>query len=519
MNNAKDYIKSRLEEYLSSKGVNTHKQKFQCLICGSSDGANFVPNSNKTRWKCFSGNHKGKSTGDIFEYVQQLEGVDFKKSFEMLKDMYNVNDNYNNNRGSYSGTVANKQTSHADETPTQEEIDFIENEIKNCIGACKHTIGFSDYLTKRGISLEVQKRFNIGYFGEWLHPKTKWKYFGKVKNEWFTPRIVIPTSEHSYFARITTPKPPKKLPNGQDNPQYKYYVKAYKVKPDNNNFVIFNSNVLSNEKESYCFIVEGEIDALSCIECGFTAIGLGSTSMIDSLFKDYQINRNIVLICALDNDNGGFNNIPKFENLCRSNGYPYIIADVKHLYDGFKDANDLLQHNKEILLKNLETLKNKALSIDKQAYFKELEHEQPQSNQQKNNSVVVHHNDNGNYSTLEVNSGTAQELPNWIYLSERGKKRIDEKEYCYYITNKLQIKTIKGKILTIDKELEESELENIVFNEISEHINQDIALRTKKLVSAIKIYSFSQPLKADKKRIHLLNGTYHVDTKAFENNK
>lgn len=504
MNNAKDYLKSKLEDYLSSMGINTTKPKFNCLICGSSDGANFVPNSNRTKWKCFSGNHKGKTTGDIFEYVQQLEGIDFKTAFTRLKAMYNISDDYN----THSRTVANnKQTSNADETPIQEK-NFIENEIKLCVGACEHTIGFSDYLTKRGISPEVQRRFNIGYFGEWLHPKTKWKYFGKIKREWLTPRIIIPTSECSYLARITTPEPPKKLPNGKPNPEYKYFVKAYKV----GNVHIFNSEALINN-EGYCYIFEGEIDCLSAIQLGFNAVGLGSTSMIDKLFQEYKINPNNVLIIALDNDDGGKKATQKLITLCRLNKILYYVANPNVLFNGAKDCNEALINNKNALKTSLEQCKKEALKIDKQAYLKELEQEQTQSNQQ-NNNIVAHHNSNGNNST----SSKDNDLPKWIYLSERGKKRIDEKEYCSYITNKLQIKTIKGKILTIEKELEESELENIVFNEISEHINQDIALRTKKLVSAIKIYSFSHPLKADIKRIHLANGTYNVASKTFENN-
>lgn len=406
MNNAKDYLKSKLEDYLSSMGINTTKPKFNCLICGSSDGANFVPNSNRTKWKCFSGNHKGKTTGDIFEYVQQLEGIDFKTAFTRLKAMYNINDDYN----THSGTVANnKQTSNADETPMQEK-NFIENEIKLCVGACEHTIGFSDYLTKRGISPEVQRRFNIGYFGEWLHPKTKWKYFGKIKREWLTPRIIIPTSECSYLARITTPEPPKKLPNGKPNPEYKYFVKAYKV----GNVHIFNSEALINN-EGYCYIFEGEIDCLSAIQLGFNAVGLGSTSMIDKLFQEYKINPNNVLIIALDNDDGGKKATQKLITLCRLNKIPYYVANTNMLFNNAKDCNEALINNKNALETSLEQCKKEALKIDKQAYLKELEQEQTQSNQQ-NNNIVAHHNSNGNNST----SSTIPDWYNLLRISQKG---------------------------------------------------------------------------------------------------
>lgn len=462
MNNSKEYLKSKLEEYLSSKGVNINKPKFNCLICGSSDGANFVPNSNRTKWKCFSGNHKDKTTGDIFEYVQQLEGVDFKRAFKMLKDMYNISDDYNNNRGSYSGTVAtNKQTFHADETPTQEEIDFIENDIKLCIGACKHTIGFSDYLTKRGISLEVQRQFNIGYFGEWLHPKTKWKYSGRVKKEWLTPRIIIPTSEHSYLARITTPEPPKQLPNGKPNPEYKYFVKAYKV----GNVHILNSEALTNNK-GYCYIFEGEIDCLSAIQLGFNAVGLGSTSMAnDKLFHEYKINPNNVLIIALDNDNGGKKSTQKLITLCRLNKIPYYVANTNILFNGAKDCNEALTNNINALKTSLEQCKKEALQIDKQAYLKELEQEQTQSNQQ-NNNMVAHHNDNGNNST----SSNVPEWYNKLKISPKG----------YILSTLHNVVTILKNDDTYKNRIEYNELTNI------RELNRE--KWTDKMESKLKLY-------------------------------
>lgn len=72
--NQKDFLRSQLEGYIQRNGVDTHKAKFQCAICGDKDGANFVPNTNRTVWKCFSAKHSGyaKDSEDIFDYVQQL---------------------------------------------------------------------------------------------------------------------------------------------------------------------------------------------------------------------------------------------------------------------------------------------------------------------------------------------------------------------------------------------------------------------------------------------------------------
>ena len=107
-------------------------------------------------------------------------------------------------------------------------------------------------------------------------------------------------------------------------------------------------------------------------------------------------------------------------------------------------------------------------------------------------------------------------LPEWVYLDEKGKFQIDEDAYCIYKSNQIGIRTINGRILTINGEIEENRLENLVYTDIKEYINKDLAPRTKKLVSAIKIQSYSPPITPDG-NIHLLNGVYNVASRNFEN--
>ena len=107
-------------------------------------------------------------------------------------------------------------------------------------------------------------------------------------------------------------------------------------------------------------------------------------------------------------------------------------------------------------------------------------------------------------------------LPEWVYLDEKGKFQIDEDAYCIYKSNQIGIRTINGRILTINGEIEENRLENLVYTDIKEYINKDLAPRTKKLVSAIKIQSYSPQITPDG-NIHLLNGVYNVASRNFEN--
>ena len=396
-------IKSKLEEYvneITKRSKNAGANMYICPLCGSGtpiadgkrhDGAFSIYGENKSSWKC----HKcgrGGSIIDLYGYINGINANDddgFKRIVQALEKKYNLSSNFSFPRVSAEEDFKDIVTydwdgnveSHADDEQDEQRAykEYEKKEIQLCIGACEHTIGFSDYLTKRGISLEIQKKFNIGYFGEWLHPKTKWKHMGNPHiNEWVTPRIVIPTSDSSYLARATTPEPP------QDDPKYKYYVKAYKV----GGVKIFNTVALTNQ-EGYCFIVEGEIDALSCIECGFNAIGLGSTSNMGQIFN-YHIDKKTVLIIAMDNDTAGAEAIPKLEELCKSNRQPYIIADSNILFDSLKDANALLQKDRPVLRQNLRFFRNKALNFDKSEYFKSLEAE-TLPNEKENTPLVVAH--------------------------------------------------------------------------------------------------------------------------------
>ena len=429
MNDNIGIIKTKLEEYvneITSRSKAGGTDMYICPLCGSGtpladgkrhDGA-FHIYGNKDKWKCHACG-RGGTIIDLYGYIEGINAKDsrgFKRIIQALEDKYNIEDT-----SSFNVVSAKEDFKDIPTPEEQAERDYIEEEINLCIGACEHTVGFSDYLTNRGISLEVQRRFNIGYFGEWLHPKTKYRHFGKIKREWLTPRIIIPTSDRSYLARATTPEPP------QDDPKSKYYVKAYKVGEVN----IFNSNALTSS--DYCFIVEGEIDALSCIECGYNAIGLGSVTMIEKLFNNYEINKDIVLIIAMDNDNPGEEATKKLIELCRKHKQPYTLAYSDMIFNGAKDCNEALQKDKAALIEQLEYYKQKALDLDKSTFFESLDDFQDVGT----NTTVAHHNGNGNNST----SSNAPELPPYI------KEKINEKtgELTYTLNCEILADVIRKK--------------------------------------------------------------------------
>ena len=116
------------------------------------------------------------------------------------------------------------------------------------------------YLLSRGISLETQRRFKVGFCPRWTHPN---KPNGKP-----SPRCIIPTGPGSYLARTTDPNNTWQKPKAG-------HVQTFNIKAV--------SRAAKDGRPVY--VVEGEIDAMSLEEIGAHAIGLGSKSFINIFFK------------------------------------------------------------------------------------------------------------------------------------------------------------------------------------------------------------------------------------------
>ena len=137
----------------------------------------------------------------------------------------------------------------------------------------KKRINETEYLQRRGISKEVQDRYNIGYDPNFKNGT--WK------------ALIIPTTHYSFTARNTDV-------NSED--------RLRKVGKSE----IFNYWELEQNKKENFYIVEGEIDALSVAEIGKKAIALGSVNninlFINKLKNDFPENKFYLM---LDNDNQG----------------------------------------------------------------------------------------------------------------------------------------------------------------------------------------------------------------------
>ncbi len=306
---AKDIVKGYLGDYLSSKGINTRKP-FNCLNPEHPDRhPSMSYDSSRQRCKCFSCG----ASYDIFDLI----GIDY--GLTEAKDIFNKAYEL------YGLTIDSPQQDQGKPAPAQKkEEDFMDYYQKT--QEARKDPAAQDYLRQRGISEAVAAKYRLGYDANYntfdidengQHSFSSWR------------ALIIPTGKSSYIVRnMDTPKDPQK--------KNRYRKKGASL--------LFNSNALYNAGKPV-FIVEGELDALSIIEAGGQAVGLGSTSNYKQLLSLLEKQKAAQpLILALDADEDGRKTEEQLaEELTRLQASFYRY----NLYGAAKDANEALLLDRE----------------------------------------------------------------------------------------------------------------------------------------------------------------------------
>lgn len=305
--------RAKLKEYADQHLQPSKNGMYICPFCGSGTGRNgtgaFSIDTKKGNeyWHCFS----CERGGDIFDLIGELKGVKgnanetFAETYKELDiDMF----------AEYKEPI--KKETPAEE-PKKNYVPFFLEAEKN--------IDHCNYLDNRGISKELQKRFHIGFIENWRSPTA----LREGKNVYPSARIIIPTSESSYIARAITENTAPKMKEGKTN--------------------IFNPDGLRSGKP--CFIVEGEIDALSVLEVGAEAVGLGSTNNAKKLLELLKEEKPTApLILSLDNDASGSKATKELSEGLTALGIEHFTADI---LNGAKDPNEALVKDRELFEKSV----------------------------------------------------------------------------------------------------------------------------------------------------------------------
>lgn len=316
MNENTERLKPLLIDYIQevtqkSKG----KDQYICPFCNSGTGRSatgaFTVYPETNSYYCFAcGEH-----GDIFTLYAKLNNLSLTSDFPQI--VYDLEKKFN---------LSSSQ-------PIKFECS--QKDYSQLFIKAEQQLNQTDYLTKRGISPEIQRKFHCGYVPNFMY-----------KGNQTTPAVIIPTSKCSYMWRSTTEN----------------------IKQKRGTAHILNPSALKNE---YCFVVEGEIDCLSVVECGFSCIGLGSTSNVNKIFG-YNTS-NTVLIIAMDSDRAGVKATRQLESLCIQHKVPYIAVPDDIWGTGNKDANESLIADRKQLTDKMNSLMKQALALNKEEWLKQTQ--------------------------------------------------------------------------------------------------------------------------------------------------
>ncbi|WP_339011836.1 toprim domain-containing protein [Fusobacterium animalis] len=332
-------LKNFLGEYLELKGINT-SSVFRCFSPTHEDkhpSMSFYKKGNICN--CFACGEKY----NIFSLVgmeynlkgfkeQKEKVIELYKNRELIQD---VNATIYSKKNIEVELNTNPQQKEAKEK-RYPKLDYYYLE-------CKKRISETDYLQRRGISIEVQDRYNIGY-----DPNFK-------NNTW--KAIIIPTTHYSFTARNTDI-------NSED--------RLRKVGKSE----IFNYWELEQNKKENFYIVEGEIDALSIAEVGKKAIALGSVNninlFINKLKNDLPGNKFYLM---LDNDGQG---IKAQEELYNKMKDLNLNVENTKVLGKYKDPNEFLVADRDNFVKALNELEiNKVITVEVgKLYSYDLENKQ-----------------------------------------------------------------------------------------------------------------------------------------------
>ena len=310
---ARLYIREHATDYLerdnSGKG-------YICPICGSGSGRHGtgITTEDGEHFTCWAGGEDCFRNADIFEIIgKQFHITDFAGQFTKACELFGITPD--KHEGATKNTTSRGR--EVNRQPQHEPEDFSEF----CREASKH---ITDTSYHRGISLEVLKRFGVGYVPNWRHPKTP-------ANVPTSPRLIIPNDCGGYLARDTR--------DNLTDTQRQY------AKQRAGHVGLFNTKALK-QASMPVFVVEGEIDALSIIDAGGEAVALCSISNINKLLDMLKKQPpKVPLIISLDADTRGQEAGEKLiEGLKRLNFSSYRN---KSLPEQYKDANDYLMADRE----------------------------------------------------------------------------------------------------------------------------------------------------------------------------
>ena len=339
---AKEYCKPLIVQYLQSKGINT-RNNFRCLNPEHYD-KNPSMGLKGFNCHCFS----CQASYDIFDLIALDNGLPLQ-SKEAMEATYrycgiSVDDDTQSHIHNSTYTTRVTQYSKAGDKMSEEAKIDISEEVEAAHHELYTTAGkpFLDYLYRRGLTDDIIKTYKLGYDSRGFnHILARYPQHltgidrNSIDHTVGLYNSIIPIIDENGKAVYFTSRISDESRQSDYNGKYK--------KPKGLSQPLFNGRYLKKDTPEILFICEGIFDALSIEEAGQKAIalqGVGYNKILD-LCREYKPKTSFIYIS--DNDEAGKEAAAKIKQGLQAIGY---ACKVKTAPSG-KDCNEALIADKE----------------------------------------------------------------------------------------------------------------------------------------------------------------------------
>lgn len=355
MQDAKEEVRSRLNiedvvgEYVQLKRAG---RNFKGLSPFSGERTpSFIVSPEKNIWHDFSSN-KG---GDIFSFIMEVEGVDFREALELLAQRAGVDLSALNSKGSQEFAKQKRRFLEAHELAAR----YYQQSLLQNNRALEYVF------KKRGLSKEIVQEFAIGYApdtGDALVQFLTKKGFSKQElgqagltnrfgGDLFRGRMMVPLMDGAgkvigFTGRILNDEP--NAPKYLNTPQTPLYDKGRHV---------FGLSQAKEDirKSDYAVIVEGNLDVVSSHQAGVKqVVATAGTAMTEAHLKALvRLSPNVRL--GFDGDSAGVAATERAIPIAQQVGVDLTIVTLP---SDVKDPDELIQKDPSLWQKAIDEAEN-----------------------------------------------------------------------------------------------------------------------------------------------------------------
>ena len=308
-------------------------------------GPSFFVSPGRQMWKCF-GCGKG---GDIFEFVKEIEGVEFGDALRILA-----------NKAGVELKRENPQIT-SERKRLYEICDLACSFFEKQLGNSAYGKEAKEYLLKRGITEESIKKWRLGYSPDTWQGLSDFlvgrgynreeivraglavqSEKGNNPYDRFRGRIIFPIFDLNsqvigFTARVFKDDGKKEIAKYINTPQTILYDKS-------NVLYGLNFAKVAVRKNNQCVLTEGQTDTIMCQQAGFeNTVAVSGTALTPrhlNVLKRYTDN----LLLSFDMDVAGDTATKRGINLAESQGFNIKVIDT---YSGAKDPAEIILENPE----------------------------------------------------------------------------------------------------------------------------------------------------------------------------